>query len=219
MAGALRVAASVSFGQKVIAPALAQFHDQYPKLSVELILSDGVSDLIAERIDVAVRHGALDDSALIAQRLADVRYLLVASPAYLESAPPLASPRDLADHACLTYPYPAFRSRWRFECNGAAEEIEIKPAASISNAAALASCVKSGMGVALLADWMVDSDIAEGALVSVLTEWTASGAEPGGSSGLWIVTPSRQFTPAKTKAFADFMRTLIGPRAPIAFRS
>lgn len=206
LSGTLRVGASVSFGQAVIAPRLSKFRVAHPKLTVDLILSDTVTDIIADRIDIAVRHGALSDSSLIAQRLANVTYRLVASADYLRRSPSIIQPSDLHDHACLTYPYSAFRSSWLFAQNGTEESIDIEPIARISNAVALAACVKSGIGLALLADWLVDDDLANGTLVSVLPEWSCRGAGTDSDPSLWIVTPSRSFVPAKTRTFADFLR-------------
>lgn len=206
LTGVLRVGASVSFGQTVIAPALPKFRAEHPHLAIDLILSDAMTDIVADRVDVAVRHGALDDSTLIAQKLKHVSYRLVSSPGYLSEAKPIRSPADIAHHPCLTYPYPAFRSEWRFQRGSQQKDIEIHPMMRVSNAAALAACVTSGMGLALLADWLVDRDIEEGRLVNVLPDWSASGAGTESDPALWIVTPSRAFVPAKTKAFVEFLK-------------
>lgn len=213
LSGALRVSASVSFGQNVIARHIAQFCKDHPNLSVDLILSDDRLDLISERIDIAVRHGKLEDSSLIAQRLCGVRYRLVASPDYLRQAPPIAHPKDIRHHACLTFPYTAFKTQWRFKKRGKPQDIAIAPIMRISNAAALAICVKNGMGLALLPDWMIDQDIETGALVPVLSDWTASGIERSAAGqddapALWMLTPSRQFTPAKTLVFRKFLKSI-----------
>ena len=206
LTGVLRVSASVSFGQSVIAPALQRFRVEHPHLTIDLILSDAMTDIVADRVAVAVRHGALDDSTLIAQRLRRVSYRLVASPGYLSEAEPIRSPADIEHHPCLTYPYPAFRSEWRFQRESQQEDIEIQPMMRVSNAAALAACATSGMGLALLADWLVDRDIEEGRLVNVLPGWSASGAGTDSDPTLWIVPPSRAFVPAKTKAFVEFLK-------------
>lgn len=205
VSGNLRIAASVSFGQVVLAPKLKQFADQYPDTTIELILSDTVTDLITERVDVAVRHGTLTDSSLVARRLRDVQYRLVASPDYLNSAEKITRPGDLVYHPCLTFPYPSFRSSWLFTKPGKSQQVDIEPTMRISNATALSACVKSAMGLSLLADWMVDQDISDGKLFNVLPGWTASGVDDNPDSALWVVTPTRQFVPAKTKAFVDFL--------------
>ena len=206
LSGTLRVGASVSFGQSVIAPRLSEFCAAFPNLTVDLILSDTTTDIIADRIDVAVRHGTLSDSSLIAQRLATVTYHLVASPDYLQRMPKIKMPTDLRDHICLTYPYSAFRSSWLFARQGEEESIDIRPIVRITNAATLATCVKSGMGLALLANWLVEDDLTNGNLINVLPDWSARGAGLGSDPSLWIVTPSRSFVPAKTNAFVQYLR-------------
>ena len=93
------------------------------------------------------------------------------------------------------------------------QEVEIDPQICVSNAAALMSCVKADMGLALLADWIVDPDIKASSLVNVLPEWTASGVGMDNEAALWMVTPSRAFVPAKSKAFGDFLRRTVSELA------
>jgi len=142
--------------------------------------------------------------------LHDVAYRLVASPAYLECAPPIETPGDVAAHAQLAYTLPAFRECWRFQRDNTVEEVEFDAAVKISNAAALADGARKGMGLALLADWLVDRDIETGALIALLPEWKAGGAGPADSAAVWTVTPSRAFVPAKTRAFDVFLRAALG---------
>lgn len=207
--GQLRVAASVSFGQKVIAPSLPQFVKKYPDIRVELVLSDSLTDIVSERIDVAVRHGLLPDSSMIARRLSDVRYRLVAAPAYLKKTKKLKLPQDLSQHSCLTFPYASFRSQWRFTKKNKHVFVPVEPTVTISNAMALSTCIQSGMGFGLLADWLVKDDLESGKLVEVLPTWTAAGADFEQDASLWMVTSSRQFVPSKTKAFVSFLESVI----------
>ncbi|MEO0366532.1 MAG: LysR substrate-binding domain-containing protein [Pseudomonadota bacterium] len=213
LSGTLRVGASVSFGQNVIAPALPAFCRANPELSIDLVLSDSVTDVVAERLDVAIRHGALDDSSLVAQRLASVSYRLVASPEYLNHADPIKSPESLSDHACLTYPYEAFRASWRFQRGRASREIRVRPQIKVSNAAALLACAESGMGLAILADWLVDVRIEAGALIEVLPNWKVNIGGATTESSLWAVTPSRAFVPRKTRTFVAFLKDAVGATA------
>lgn len=208
VSGYLRVAASVSFGQCVLAPNLARFNRLYPDIEIELLLSDAVTDLIGERIDIAIRHGALTDSSLIAQRLCSVRYRLVASQSYLENSKRISRPQDIANHICLTFPYPSFRSSWWFTRGDKSLEVPLKPRARISNAVALTEAVKSGMGIALLPDWLVDKSISDGELTHLLRGWNASGEPDNPDATLWAVMPSRKFVPKKTEVFAQFLRSI-----------
>lgn len=109
--GTLRITASVSFGLTCIVPLLPEFEAAYPGLTVDLVLTDAVLDLVGERIDVAIRLGVMADSALIAQRLMPTRYFICASPQYLAQQGYPHHPHDLARHECLRFPLSGFRSR------------------------------------------------------------------------------------------------------------
>lgn len=201
--GRLRVTASVSFGQIRIAPRLKEFRTAFPDIELDLVLSDAQIDLLAERIDLAVRHGPLADSGMAARKLADVHYRLVASPDYLLDASPIEKPPDIADHPCIAFPYDGFRTRWQFRNKAETQEIAIAPAVTASNAGAILQCVRDGLGLALLADWTIGRDLDTGRLVELLPNWHAAGGQFENS--IWLVFPSRKFIPAKTRAFADFL--------------
>lgn len=210
-AGRLRVTASVSYGQLCIVPRLAAFRARYPDIQLDLLLSDAALDILAERIDLAVRHGPLADSSLVASRLMPVRYRVVASPDYLAKAAPIRTPADIAEHPCIAFSFEDYRSLWRFRraSNVQPEEVAVAPALTLSNAAAIRLCARQGLGLALMADWTVRDDLASGALAEVLPDYEAAG--PSFDSAIWLVLPSRRFLPAKTRAFADFLRHVPDP--------
>lgn len=201
--GRLRVSASVSYGQIVIAPLLKAFRECYPDIDLELILSDRRVDIISEQIDIAIRHGRLPDSALTARKLSDVTYKLVSSPEYLSQNAKIKTPDDLTEHDLLTFTYDDFRYEWTFQKKDEVKTLPISPVITISNAGAIRQCVERGMGIALLADWTVSADLASGKLVEVLPKWDVSGLAQ--NTMIWLVYPSSRFVPAKTRAFVDFI--------------
>ena len=201
--GRLRVTSSVSYGHIVIAPKLKAFRQLFPDIELELVLSDGRIDLINDQIDIAIRHGSLQNSSLIARKLTDVRYQLVASDAYLKEHGTPKKPEDLGEHELITFAYENFRDCWKFESNEASHELQIKPAIITTNAAVIRQCVRDGVGIALLADWTVEEDIQSGKLVELLPTWQINGASE--DAAIWIVYSSRQFIPAKTKVFIEFL--------------
>ena len=201
--GPLRVTASVTYGQVVIAPRLKLFRERYPNIDVELLLSDGQVDLVNGQVDIAIRHGNLPDSTLVARKLADVNYRLVSSKTYLEQNEIPKSPDELRQHELVTFVYDNFRYAWVFEANGDTCTLPIKPALTISSAAAIRQCVINGAGISLLADWMIEEDLRKGRLVELLPDWKVSGASS--DSAIWLVYPSSRFIPAKSKAFANFL--------------
>lgn len=207
--GTLRVTASVSFGLTRISPLLAGFVEAYPDLHLEMIFTDAVVDLAAERIDVAVRHGPLSDSSLVARQLVPVRYTLCASPCYLARHGTPATPADLERHRCLGFSTAATRSRWRLQRKPEVEVV-FHPRSVMNNGIALERCALDGGGLVLLSDWLVDDDLRRGALVRVLPEYEATPTEF--ESALWLVYPSRAYVPRKVEVFVEHLEAALRVR-------
>ena len=204
--GLLRVTASVAFGERWLVPRIARFRAAWPDVEVELLLTDAVVDLSADGVDVALRLGTGVEGALVATRLMDTRYRAVASPGFLERHGRPATPADLVRHDCLAFALPGHRSRWRFRRPGADDVDEVEPtgALAISNALGLRRAALDGLGVALLADWTVDDDVAAGALLDLFPDRDAS--PTGFDTAAWIVYPERAYVPAKLRAFIDCLK-------------
>lgn len=201
--GRLRMTASVSFGQKVIASLLPAFQRAYPQIQLEFILSDGQLDLVSERIDLALRHGKLDDSSLTVRKLRDVTYFLVASPGYLESRPVAEKIDDLNNHSLLSFDYQPFRNIWLFQNQMDRFDLSIKPSVTMNNAAAMLEAVKNDAGIALLPDWLVDTELQTGQFVRLFENWSVTGTNT--ENAIWILFPSRRYLPSKTQAMRDFL--------------
>ena len=173
--GVLRVAAPVSFATLHIAPILPELRARYPRLVLDLRLSDEAARLVDESIDVAIRIGRIEpDSTLVARRLGSHRRLLCASPAYLADRGTPILPADLAHHDCLQL---AERRVWRMrrlEGEGEAEEISIDAVLQANSAELLRQAALAGLGVAMLAHWLVRDDVAAGRLAPVLPAWEAN---------------------------------------------
>ncbi|MEM9768810.1 MAG: LysR family transcriptional regulator [Cyanobacteria bacterium P01_D01_bin.71] len=203
--GTLRVTASVSFGQRCLVPLLPHFRQQYPELAIDLLLTDAVLDLLAERIDVAIRLGLLADSSLIAQRLMPTHYRVCASPQYLAQRGHPQQPQNLAQHECLRFPLAGFRSRWLFRHDqGQLSEVPIQGRVVISNALALQQCAMAGLGLALLPNWLIDRELASGELVDVFPDYQVAATEF--NTAAWLVCPSRAYMPLKVKVFLEFLK-------------
>jgi DNA-binding transcriptional LysR family regulator len=203
--GTLRVTASVSFGLKCIVPLLADFQSLYPELAVDLLLTDTVVDLFADRIDVAVRLGQLADSTLIAERLMQTRYYVCASPNYLKRHHQLEKPSDLEQHNCLLFPIAGFRTRWIFRArNKEISEIPVSGSTVISNALALKECTLAAMGLALLPNWLIDEDLRTGKLVNVFPDYEVTATDF--NTAAWLIYPNRSYVPLKVRVFIDFLK-------------
>lgn len=203
--GVLRVNAPVSFGVQHLGPVLPEFMDAHPDLSVELTLNDRFVDLVEEGFDVAVRIGRLPDSSLIARRLAPLRRVVVASPAYVAAHGAPQQPEDLRDHACLLYAYLLRGDAWALRGpEGRAVEVRVDGRLRANNGDVLRAALLGGMGVAYMPSFLVGNDLAEGRLVRLLPEWQDD------SAGIYAVHPHARLVPPKVRAFVDFLAERYG---------
>lgn len=198
--GLVRLAAPMSFGVAHLAPALPDFFAAYPKVSVDLHLSDQVIDLVAGGFDVALRIAALADSSLLARRLCRMRRLAVGAPSYFARHGRPAHPRDLERHACLGYAYLPTPDVWRF-VDKAGKEVAITPSGPLraNNADALAPAVLAGLGIAIQPEFTVWEDLAAGRLEHVMTDWWLPDV------ALHIVTPPGGLRPSRVTVLMDFL--------------
>lgn len=198
--GTLRLTTSLDYGIAVVAPKLASFMRLYPAVQVDLVLSDHISDVIAERFDLAIRGGWLRDSSLRATRLGGFRQLLVASPTYLAEQGTPRRPEDLSTHRSIAMSALPTPLRWTFTAQGGTRRtVRMRQAAQANNAAAVRGLVLAGAGVAVLPDYLVEEDIRASRLVALLAQYRL----PEG--GIHAVYPGRK-APAKVRAFIDHLQ-------------
>ena len=208
--GTLRVTASVAFGQVCLVPLLPELHRRYPELALELLLSDSNLDMVAERIDVALRLAPRMDSGLIGLRLFDTHYRVCASPDYLARTGEIGAPQDLSELSCLVFALPGYRSRWIFlDRAGERTEVQIDGRFVISSALGLRDCALNGLGPALLANWLIDDDIAAGKLVDLYPHHRVTATDF--DTAAWLLYPSRAYLPLKVRAFIDFLKPRLHP--------
>ncbi|TAX87284.1 LysR family transcriptional regulator [Rhizobium leguminosarum] len=202
--GLLRVTASNAYGEAVVAPLLAAFCAQYPKIEIDLLLSDALVDLVAQQVDVALRLGPRPAGDLIVSKLKTIERRLVASKEYLSSVPRVEQPGDIVAHVCLPTTNSPQPPMWLFRRD--VENIELVVPAKIrtSNTLALRQLVRDGVGISLLPEWSVDEDIESGRLVQLLSNWKIS--VEAQESAVWIAYPSRAYLPLKTRKFIDYLR-------------
>jgi len=181
VAGILRVAAPATFAARCIAPVLPALRARYPRLRLNLQLDDAAADLTDASIDVAIRIGMLDPAAkLVARRLSTHTRMLVASPAYLARRGTPQCPAEIAEHDCLQFSYAAHQDLWsvrRQDATGAvaaAQEIAINSVLVANNAEVLRQGALGGLGIAVLARWLVQADVQAGTLVRVLPAYDAN---------------------------------------------
>ena len=203
--GTIKVTTAVSFGCKCIIPLLPELSQLYPKLTVDLMLTDKRVDLLTERIDLAIRLGKIQDSSLTAKRLMLTRYYVCASPEYIRRSPNIVKPEDITNHNCLLFPIPNFRTRWLFKDDrDKITKVPINGNTIISSAIGLRQCALASMGLTLLPHWLIDEDLALGRLIKVLPSYSVTATDFVTSA--WLVYPSRSYIPSKVKVFVDFLQ-------------
>jgi DNA-binding transcriptional LysR family regulator len=169
--GKIRVSANVPVGRQLLLPIVPAFLEAYPKLSLEISLTDQVIDLLEQRTDVALRSGPLKNSRLIARKLSAVRMMIVGSPSYLARYGVPKTPDELSRHNRLGFSYARVAKGWPLIDEGVERTIPPSGNVQASDGDALRTLAISGVGLARLASFMVKDDIAANRLVSVLEEF------------------------------------------------
>lgn len=211
--GVLRIAAPVTFCTRHIAPLLPQMALRHPRLELDIHLSDSVSNMVDESIDLAIRIGSIEQNPnLIVRRLGPHERIICASPGYLAMHGTPSVPADLAKHNCLQFTYGAARAPWRLQSRegGAIDEVVVHGTLNVNNADVLKQAAIGGMGVAMLASWLVDDALASGALVPVLAGYRAN---PGSMDiGLLAIYQTNRRGSSKIRAFIELLESALDPQ-------
>ena len=198
--GTLRVTCGVTFGERYLAPAIAEFAGLHPQVSFDVDLSDRVVDLVEEGFDLAIRIGPVGNQALVSRRIGSTQFVCCASPAYLARHPAPVTPADLEQHACLGYTYAAVTSAWTFESrDGTRHTPRILPRHKLNNGRMLAELAAAGLGIVLEPDFIVAPEVRSGRLQRLLTDYQPP------RSPIAAVYPSRRHLSAKVRSFVDFL--------------
>ncbi len=204
--GELRLTASMTFGNLNVVPLLPEFMSAYPRLTVHLNLSDSVVDLVDERIDVAIRLGKLPETGLVATRLTNLDYVIVASPAYLQQHGTPEKPGDIQQHQCILFPMPGFNNNWLFrDADGVITAVKPDGRLQLTNALALKQSATDHMGITMCSKWSVWEELQKGSLVQLFKEYDTAMVDF--DSAVWLVYPSRKYLPLKVRVFIDFMKS------------
>ena len=160
----------------LVLPGLPELSARYPRLTFRLSLTDRLTRLADERIDVAVRIGALEDSTLVGRLLRRTRWVTLAAPSYLARQPAPATPAELTAHNCLRFLAPNGRPRgWTFRGARGAEPAAVEGNLLVDHGGALLAAARAGLGLCQVLDFMVEDEVRQGALVEVLAGFAADG--------------------------------------------
>ncbi|MBH9576981.1 LysR family transcriptional regulator [Inhella sp. 1Y17] len=200
--GRLRVDVPSPAATLVLLPALHEFCAQYPDIQIDLGISDRVVDLVAERVDCAIRGGTITDPSLIARRLGEIRRVACASPEYLRRHGMPQHPSDLEDETHRVISYFAHGSeRLTYVMERGKERVEVHPKSGIAvnDSSAMLAAGLAGLGIARTGAFMAAPYVAAGSLQIVLPEWSA------GVSPLYLVYPPNRHVPARLRVFIDWV--------------
>jgi DNA-binding transcriptional LysR family regulator len=194
--GRLRLTVPISFGNSHLAPVIAELAVRNPKLEISTFYSDRVIDLVGDGFDAAVRLGNLSDSTLIARRIAPVRALLVASPAYLARAGTPRTPDELAGHETI----PHNDQAWRFRHNGKTVTFRPRGRFTADSGVAELAGVKAGLGIATMPAFLAGPAIQKGEIVTLLDDYEIPEA------GMYVVRPPpAEPVPMKIRVLTDIL--------------
>jgi len=202
--GKLRVATSVAFGSYSLAPAVVRFMKKYPEVSVELVLSDRMVDLLEEGIDAAIRVSTPTDSTMMPRSLSSYTGVVCAAPSYLAEHGIPTHPKELVHHECLRYPGWADGPRWTFYGPEGEIQVVVNSRLTINSAFGIRYAALAGAGIVLMRDELLAEDVAAGRLQVLLSNYKTQ------SRTRQILWPkNRKMTP-KLRAFIDFIAETYG---------
>lgn len=197
--GTLRITAPSSLGRRHVVPVLTEFMDLHPGLSIHLSLTDAFVDLVAERIDVALRVGRLVDPSLVVRRLASVPMLICASPSYLERHGAPRTPLDLAKLEWIHHEPSSDPNRITLHKGRRQVTIDVRGRLSSNDGAASVEAALGGFGVMAAPAFELSEEVRSGRLVPLLTDWSLNDLV------VQAVFPPRRHVSAKVRGFADFV--------------
>ena len=208
LTGRIRMSATVSWGQRVLAGKLPEFLRLHPAIEVELQLTDRLVDVAYERIDIALRWSTTPPQGLVSEPVAVVGWQVVAAPGYLADAGSPLAPADLAQHSCLCYWREASDDLWALAQAGQMVRVQVQGRYRVDNPEAVAEAALAGLGIALLPDYLCQQGLADGRLLRVLPGWA-----PQTKFGALIsaVSTAERLRLSRNQVLLSFLRQQLAP--------
>lgn len=204
--GRLTLSAPSSFGILHLAEAIPAYLERYPQVQISLNLADRFIDVVAEGFDLVIRIAELEDSSLVARKIAPCRRILCAAPEYLSQNGIPRVPQDLAIHHCLVYSNELKPDTWLLHGPNGAESIKVNGPVCADNGDILKAAAVAGLGITLLPTFIVGPELNEGRLQQVLAEFCPP------EIAIHAVFPSRRYLSAKVRSFVDFLADYFGDK-------
>lgn len=196
--GLLRLTAPITFGTRIIAPSLVKFRKRYPKVDVDLFLTDTVMDLVADEVELAIRIGFLKDSGLIARSLGIYRMAIAAAPCYLAEKGMPEIPEALHEHDCVGFRLRMSKRHWNFIRDEGNFAIHVNDRLSINHGEALRQAALAGAGIIMQPEVLLQQDFASGDLIRLFPH------EHLAERPISMIYRQDKFSTPKMKAIIDF---------------
>jgi DNA-binding transcriptional LysR family regulator len=208
--GTLRLTAPLTFGTEKLAPALSEFALLCPRVKLDVVLTNRRPDLLENGFDVAFRLGNMETTNLIARPLEDYTLTMCASPSYLARRGNPEKPDDLRQHDCLSFAYPAgddwhsVEKEWRLTGADGEVTVAVSGPMLINSSAGLHQAARTGMGIVLLPDALVDQDLKDGILVAVMPDYLPP------NRPMSLMYAQDRYRLPKLRSFVDFAMRMWG---------
>lgn len=202
--GTLTLSAPTSFGILQLQKAIPEYIKRYPEVKISLSLADRFIDVVAEGFDVGIRIAKLEDSSLVARKIAPCTQIFCASPSYLKKHGIPKIPTDLSIHPCLVYSNDLKPDTWVLHGTEGVQSIKVSGPVCADNGDILKAAAIAGLGITLLPTFIVGAEITAGRLKQVLPDYCPP------EISIYAVFPSRRYLSAKVRTFVDFLSEYFG---------
>lgn len=199
--GTLRLNTSAGAAKQVM-PLLLEYMRRYPQMKLDIVTEGRLVDIVAQGFDAGIRLGDSVPQDMIAVDISPPqRFAVLGSPAYFASHPTPLSPLDLSAHECIRSRMPSGSIyRWEFERHGESIAVDVNGALTLDNPTLMLQAARAGMGLTYLTEWNAAADLATGALIRVLEEWTPT------FDSLRLYYPGRRHVPAGLRALIELIK-------------
>ncbi|MCQ0091644.1 LysR family transcriptional regulator [Roseovarius sp. M141] len=207
--GLLRISVPTDFGVNHISPVLGTFLDEFPEITVNMVLNNSYVELISEGFDMAVRIGDLEDSSLRARKLTDTTRRMIAAPGYIAKYGRPRKIDDLNAHKLLHYSSQAGGSVWKLTApSGEKRQVRTAGGLSVNDGQSLLNAAISGLGIAYLPSFLYAAAMKQGLVEDVIPDL------PDETQGIYALYPPGRFTQPKVRAFIDFLVNAFADKGP-----
>ena len=206
--GRVSLSAPIQFARAVLHPLVPEFLQLYPQINLQLVFSDEDADPLADGLDLVIRLTSRPPPGLAGRVLGGVRWLLCASPEYIERHGLARQPAELSQHQCLCLGESPDDSCWRLRRGGQTQNVQVQGRYLANHAGARLSAAENGLGIASLPEFIAKEALQAGKIVQVLPDWEL---DPGKYQGdIWLLYHPNRFLPPMVRVLIDYLVSRMG---------